>query len=170
MLGQANVETTSEDGPGIVPTPFFSVLMARGNTPVFSPPLSSRAPSPRIFFFLFFSFLFFPPPPFKITNFFPLLFSFLSPFFFFFTRIALRRDNGLRMNRAREILVTARVIASKIDYDKVGRIFGRLLATTRPRKLTFKTQARVRGWKKGCEKGEKGEGGNERMNERTKVG
>lgn len=168
MLGQANVETTSEDGPGIVPTPFFSVLMARGNTPVFSPPLSSRAPSPRIFFFLFFSFL--PSPSLQNNKFFSSTFFISFPLLFFFTRIALRRDNGLRTNRAREILVTARVIASKIDYDKVGRIFGRLLATTRPRKLTFKTQARVRGWKKGCEKGEKGEGGNERMNERTKVG
>lgn len=126
---------------------------------------------PRLVFSSFFSFLFFPPPPFKITNFFSSTFFISFPLlFFFFTRITLRRDNGLRMNRAREILVTARVIASKIDYDKVGRIFGRLLATTRPRKLTFKTQARVRGWKKGCEKGEKGEGGNERMNERTKVG
>lgn len=96
LLGQANVETTSEDGPGIVPTP-FSVLMARGNTPVFSPPLSSRAPSPPIFFFLFFSFLLSLPLS-KITNFFPLLhFDFfpLLPFPSpsFFSLVALRRDN-----------------------------------------------------------------------------
>lgn len=53
LLGQANVETTAEDRPGIVPTPFSAArsgAMARGNTPVFSPLLSIRAPSLDISF------------------------------------------------------------------------------------------------------------------------
>lgn len=94
-------------GLGIVPTP-FSVLMARGNTPVFFL-LHYPAGHPRPIFFFFFE------------N--TLLSLFPSLFFFFFCFVGSARTlssknnlQGTREDPLRE------VIASKIDYDKVGRI------------------------------------------------
>ena len=92
-------------GLGIVPTP-FSVLMARGNTPVFFL-LHYPAEHPRPIFVFFFE------------NTFPSLF--LSFFFFCFVGSArtLSPKNNLQGTREDPL---REVIASKIDYDKVGRI------------------------------------------------
>lgn len=92
-------------GLGIVPTP-FSVLMARGNTPVFFL-LHYPVEHPRPIFFSFFE------------NTLPSLFP---SFFFCFVGPArtLSSKNNLQGTREDPL---REVIASKIDYDKVGRIY-----------------------------------------------
>lgn len=90
-------------GLGIVPTP-FSVLMARGNTPVFFL-LHYPAEHPRPIFFFFFEN--------TLPSLFPSFFVSLVP-------LGRYRRGAIYKERAEDPL--REVIASKIDYDKVGRI------------------------------------------------